>query len=1175
MNMNLLYNRKTNFIFLIFTVLTGLMISCGQSPEEKKELSKDVFINTILGLGYLEDNDLEVAEIAFLKVIELAPDESTGYANLGLVYLRMGKGAEAEQQLLKAIEIDDDQPDIRLTLAKTYEMNQQQDKAMGQLHYNLEIDPDHVKTLYELTRQYLAQNEPQREDYLQRLTSLLPGNIVIKLELIDFFLKNDKADDALKILEALQQQFPEFPVESVQYYQSSIDILRTGKVSEALTPFIMFHNYMKTSTLFQAGMTEFEGPGENLNGFPIIGYDPMVLWEIAEEDSSIVEMMSFKDITSSIGLDLKKSYGSLVVSDFDGDGDYDVYFGGTEGSGAPGLYRNNFGHYEEITNEAGITHSGNEYASVFSDFDNDGFLDLFIVKSDEYILYQNSGNGNFVNIADQALLPKSSGGNEAVFFDMDHEGDLDLLVVGKENISAYRNNGDNTFLDYTAKSGIEEHPEINGVDVCFGDFDGDGTTDFVVANEDGNNSLYRNLRHGRYEDITQSSKVAIGARALTVTAGDYNNDGFLDLLMTNSSGDIELHQNQRDGNFRRDREVESSLTQKNAKASNALFLDFDNDGLQDIISIWNTQNSSDGVVKLFHNAGSGKFEDTSNLLPKDLIAKEIVPFDYDDDGDLDLFMLGDTGIRLLRNEGGNLNHYLKINLVGLRTGSSKNNHFGIGSKIEVRSGDRYQMRIVTEPITYFGLGSRPVAEVVRIQWTNGAPQNIYFPEGNATMLEKQLLKGSCPFLYTWDGEKYVFVKDILWRSALGMPLGIMSEAATYAFPDPAQDYVKISGEMLKERNGTYDLQITSELWETIYMDKVELVVVDHPASYEVYVDEKFTPPPFPEYKIFKVENENVPLRATDGKGNELTELISEKDDRYITNFDLQKFQGVTENKILELDLGKELNTKNLSLFMNGWIFPSDASINTAISQGNEIKMIPPQLQVINAVGEWQSVDIQLGFPMGKSKTIIIDLSEVFLTDDYRLRIETNMQIYWDYIFFANVDSKLPMQTTNLTVKSADLHYRGYSAMERKGGRYGPHWFDYNSVSQGQKWLDLTGQYTRYGDVHSLLTQADDMYVINNSGDEITIKFDASKVPDLPDGWQRDFLIYSEGWVKDGDLNTAFGNTVEPLPFHGMSQYPYDSNLEHYPDDSLYRAYQQQYNSRSVNTAEYNRTVIEY
>ncbi|MCK5703410.1 MAG: VCBS repeat-containing protein, partial [Cyclobacteriaceae bacterium] len=526
--MNLLPNTKINFIFLIFTVLAGLLVSCGPSAEEKKEISKDVFINTILGLGYLEDNDLEVAEVAFLRVIELAPDESTGYANLGLVYLRMGRNEEAQKQLLKAIDLEDDKPDIRLTLAKTYEMNQQQDKAIEQLRYILDIHPNHVKTLYELTQQYLIQDDPQRAEYLQRLIEVLPGNIVVKLELIEFYLKNEKADEALEILEELQQQFPEFPVESVQYYQSAIDILQTGNTGEALTPFIMFHNYMKTSTIFQAGMAEFEGPGENLNGFPIISYDPMVLWNVAEEAKSIVEMMSFKDITSSIGLDVNKKYASLVVADFDGDGDNDVYLAGAEASGVPGLYRNNFGHYEEITQEAGLTHSGDEYSSLFSDFDNDGFLDLFIIKPDEYILYHNNGKGIFENVAEQAQLPKSGGGNKAVFFDLDHEGDLDLLIVGNGNIEVFRNNGDKTFLDYTAKSGITVQPEINGVEVSFGDFDGDGTTDFVVANENGNNALYKNLRHGRFENVVQTSNVAIGTGASRLTAGDYNNDGFLD-----------------------------------------------------------------------------------------------------------------------------------------------------------------------------------------------------------------------------------------------------------------------------------------------------------------------------------------------------------------------------------------------------------------------------------------------------------------------------------------------------------------------------------------------------------------------------------------------------------------------------------------------------------------------
>ena len=138
-----------------------------------------------------------------------------------------------------------------------------------------------------------------------------------------------------------------------------------------------------------------------------------------------------------------------------------------------------------------------------------------------------------------------------------------------------------------------------------------------------------------------------------------------------------------------------------------------------------------------------------------------------------------------------------MKLVGLRAGSAKNNHFGIGAKMEIRAGDLYQSMVVTDPNIHFGIGKRSTADVIRITWTNGVPQNIFFPGTDQSLVESQTLKGSCPFLYTWNGDEYVFVKDIIWRSALGMPLGIMGGNTAYAFPDASDDYIKIPGELLK------------------------------------------------------------------------------------------------------------------------------------------------------------------------------------------------------------------------------------------------------------------------------------------------------------------------------------------------------------------------------------------
>jgi hypothetical protein len=205
--------------------------------------------------------------------------------------------------------------------------------------------------------------------------------------------------------------------------------------------------------------------------------------------------------------------------------------------------------------------------------------------------------------------------------------------------------------------------------------------------------------------------------------------------------------------------------------------------------------------------------------------------------------------------------------------------------------------------------------------------------------------------------------------------------------------------------------------------------------------------------------------------------------------------------------------------------------------------------------------------MGKDKTVIVDLKGKFLSNDHRIRIRTNMEIYWDHAFFSVTSTSAPLVSTRLDPSTADLGYRGFSKSFRMGGRYGPHWFDYASVDETPRWRDLIGDYTRYGNVLPLLLASDSKYIISNAGDETALSFSAAKLPTLPAGWKRDFMIRSVGWVKDGDLNTAFGKTVEPLPFHGMKSYP-PAPGEAYPDAASYRQYQHEYNTRKVTTDPY-------
>jgi hypothetical protein len=396
-----------------------------------------------------------------------------------------------------------------------------------------------------------------------------------------------------------------------------------------------------------------------------------------------------------------------------------------------------------------------------------------------------------------------------------------------------------------------------------------------------------------------------------------------------------------------------------------------------------------------------------------------------------------------------------------------------------------------------------------------------------------------------------------------MPLGIMAGEPLYAFPISTDEYLRMPGEKVHARDGKYTLQFTTELWESPYLDNINLVVLDHPESVDVYINETFIPPPYPPFRIYSVANKYLPLSAVDQLGNDLRNTVVAQDQKYTMHLTPATYQGITELHDLILDFGDLDHADSIFLFLQGWLFPTDASINVNISQASVTSLIFPQLQVVNQDGNWETVIENLGFPKGKNKTMIVDLTERFIAADYRIRIRTNMQIYWDHIFIATDVTNNDLAVVGLQPTSADLHYRGFSTVSRKDFN-SPHLPDYYNITTGQKWRDLTGTYTRYGDVLPLLLESDSKYVIMNAGDEISLEFIAADLPDLPENWRRDFLFYNDGWLKDGDLNTAHGQTVEPLPFHGMTAYPYGPD-DAYPENKDFKDYMSTYNTRQIKT----------
>jgi hypothetical protein len=295
--------------------------------------------------------------------------------------------------------------------------------------------------------------------------------------------------------------------------------------------------------------------------------------------------------------------------------------------------------------------------------------------------------------------------------------------------------------------------------------------------------------------------------------------------------------------------------------------------------------------------------------------------------------------------------------------------------------------------------------------------------------------------------------------------------------------------------------------------------------------------------------------------------LRDHDYRYVSGLTPMQYQGLTERHDLVLDLDDSAGKPGSLLVLRGWIFPSDASINVALAQQQKIRAELPVLEVRDARGRWVSRGV-VGFPAGKDKTVVIELGGIFPARDRHVRLRTNLEVYWDQAFVAEEAGSEEARSkeqgaarvATLTPTAADLHFRGFSRMYRRGGRYGPHWFDYDSVTTTSPWRPISGAATRFGDVRPLLDQGDDQYVIMVPGDEVTVQFDAPPLP--PAGWTRDFLLYSDGWIKDSDLNTAHGTTIGPLPYHAITSYPYAAG-DAYPADSTRARYRREYNTRLI------------
>lgn len=761
-------------------------------------------------------------------------------------------------------------------------------------------------------------------------------------------------------------------------------------------------------------------------------------------------------------------------------------------------------------------------------------LEVFWAAADGVHYFEQDADGTLRERTGQLGVPAEAlagAVTDLLPFDIDLEGDVDMLIArGEGPVSILRNNADGTMTPIST----QRLPEAMRAGIRFwewGDLDDDGDADIVAVDTRGVLLWLDNGRSLRWS----VRPLAEGCRSsCRPVVADFDNDGRLDVAAVDPEGSVYLVANGTPGAMQR---RETGITAQHPDEAVLGAADFDNDGWMDL---WLLDPSPrpqvrGGHVHILRNADAWRFEKAASI-PTDeggtnLIA--VTPEDLDDDGDMDLLGADSSGrLVAIRNQTRQEYGYVRLVVAAAKGSGNKNNPLGYGGVVEMRAGRHYVRRDIRQPITHIGLGAVSEADIIRITWPNGVPQSMIRPKRDQLVIEPEILKGSCPWLFAWDGERFAFVTDLLWRSPVGMKINAQTTASVVT----SEDYVRIGPEQLAPRDGRYELRVTSELWETIFYDAAELWCVDHPGGTAVYVDERFVAPEFPPFELHVVGEVRPVRSARDHRGVDVLDAVEARDGTYLGGFARGYYQGIAEDHFVEVDLGPWEGSPRIRLIATGWIRPTDTSINVALAQGSRPAPRPLAVLVPDGRGGWRTAIGNAGFPAGKIKTIVLDLTGAFVGEDHRVRLATNMEIYFDWIAVAVGEPDVRPTVTRLAPIEADLRFRGFSRT-RRPRPFAPALPVYEEYTTAPRWRDLIGWYTRYGDVRELLARPDDRYVIMNAGDELALAFETPPPP--PEGWVRTFVLYGDGYVKDGDRNTTASQTTEPLPFHAMTDYPYD------------------------------------
>jgi len=765
---------------------------------------------------------------------------------------------------------------------------------------------------------------------------------------------------------------------------------------------------------------------------------------------------------------------------------------------------------------------------ALGDVDDDGDLDLYLPGA----LFENLGDLRFRK---KAALPPMAG----LFLDWDGDERTDLYLYGEEGDELRRG---------VAEGGLRGLGGAGGRFALSADLDMDGDVDLFVTRDGEPCRLLRNNRDGTFTAIDVGG--AHAARGAIVA--DFDRDRDPDLLVAVAEGPPRRLRNDRADGFL---EIGPAALPPGVALVAA---DLDRDGAEEVRTI--------GFPLLLADADlDGRIDEVARPGLRTATAA-----DLDGDGTPEILGIDAEGAVRLEKASVAAGRWIALDLRGGKNlaGEPGAPPAGPGSAVEILSGGVWQMHLSRSvsgfaaqqpPWITFGTGGNEIVDVLRILWPDQVLQAELDLPTNARKVLRQVNRkpSSCPLLFADGPGGTRFLTDFLGSGGLGFFLA----PGLFGKPDP--DEVIFVGD-LEPAGGEYLLRVLEPLEEVSYLDEATLLAVDHPEGVEVLPNERFAgEEPFPEFRIWEIARRVAPARAFHSSGADVTAEIAAVDRRYPPVPLDPRFEGFAREHWVAFDFAglvpRLSGGERLLLLLDGWVEYGYSHSNFAAGQAG-VALFGPSLELREG-DAWRTAIAATGYPAGLPRTMTLDVTGVVTPERPLFRLRTNLEVYWDRVTLGVDRGEGRARVHRLAPSRAELRERGYPREYSPDGAL-PRLYDYGLLDPGYPFKLMGGDYTRFGDVTPLLEAADDRYVIFGKGDEVTLRYDAAALPVPTPETRRTFLLYAAGWCKDMDPYTAFPETVEPLPFRAMSNYPCRAD-EGYPDDEPHARYRREWNTRRV------------